>query len=533
MSAQERYWYNEEEADRVVDFWHSTFRHTDGIWAKNPFILEDWQEHEIIRPLFGWMRWDDQWGMWVRKYSRASIWLPRGNGKTPIMAGIILVGLVADGEEGAEVYGAAEDRDQASIVFRDVKRMVELSPRLRPPRLRINESAKRIIDDRTNSFYRALPRDELGEGSQGFRVHVAGVDEYHVQKGKGLVDALKKGMGKRVQPLFVTISTAGNDPYSPAAEDYRYAKRVAAGEIDDPGLFIYIREASEKDDPFDERTWHKANPALGKFLSIHTLREEAREAKNKPSELNDFLRFRLNIWTKQLKRRIPLLTWDEAGALDLLTQMEAQLAGLECWGGLDLASTQDVNALVWDFPDAAEPGHHSALFRFWIPEERVEDLDRRTDGQASVWVREGFLRTTPGNVTDYSAIEEQVREDGKLFRIQELGYDPWNSGDIVSRFEDAPFELVEIRQNFEQLAEPTKAWERLILERSYRHAGHPVMRWMVDNVIAQEDRNGNWKIDKRKSTEKVDGPVAAVMALKLARIGRRAEPELTYGTAGI
>jgi phage terminase large subunit-like protein len=532
------YWFNAEEADRVVEWWESTLCHGEGIWAGHPFILRDWQREEMVRPLFGWMRWDEQYELWVRRFSRGSLWLPRGNGKTPIAAGVILVGLVADGEMGAQNYGAAEDRDQASIVFRDVRLMVKHSPSLED-RLTVLDSRKRIVDEQTDSFYLALPRDELGEGSQGFKPHISVVDEYHVQKTKLLVDALKKGMGKRLQSLFLTISTAGEDPdNTPAGEDYKYAKKVrdarTKGEDLDPGLFIYIAEADLKDDPWDERTWAKANPALGDFLSPHTVREESREAQEKPSEKAQFLRYRLNIWNKDVSATLPLEMWDKGGR-DLMIELEEDLKGEQCWGGLDLANTQDVNALVWDFPDPENPDgepdgrEHKALFRFWIPEERLEDFDKRTGGQASVWVSDGYLRTTPGNVTDYGTIEKQIREDGRNFHIQQLGFDPWNAGWIVQQLEDAPFECIEIRQTFEQLAEPTKAWERLIFRARYRHGGHPVMRWMVGNVVPDTDGAGNWKISKKKSKEKVDGPAASVMALKLARLGI-SQPQ--YGAYG-
>jgi phage terminase large subunit-like protein len=517
------YWFNEAEADRVCAFFEKILRHTEGIWAGEPFILTSWQAEDIIRPLYGWMRYDPQWGLWVRRYSRAQIWLPRGNGKSEIASGMVLEGLTADGEIGAECYGAAEDKDQATVIYRVVEQMVKLSPLLNEE-CKLIPSTKTIVHLPTNSFYRALPRDEMGTGAQGFKVHVAVVDEYWVQKMKNLVGALKKGMGKRIQPLFVTITTVGNREDSPEAEDYRYAKKVLAGEIADPNLFVYIREAPEAADPFDEETWNIPNPALGDFLSINTLREEAREAREKPSELNSFLQFRLNRRVKQVSKWIPLETWDAtAGILDAV-QLEEQLRGRVCYGGLDLASSIDFAALVWDFPDPVvlEPAEgeedmplrgHTGLYRFFFPEDRLEELDRRTNNEASQWAEAGFITLTPGDYIDYKAITRQIERDGEAFQVAEVAYDRWGMTQLAQDLDESGLPIVPMGQGFASMSGPTKEWEKLIVAGLYRHGGHPVMRWMFDNIAIKSDENENVKISKKHSGEKVDGPVAAVMAL--------------------
>jgi phage terminase large subunit-like protein len=362
--SKRRPWFDNEEADRVCLVFEKVLKHTEGKWAGTPFVLTGWQADDIIRPLFGWKRWDPQWEMWVRQYSNGVILLPRGNGKTELAGGVVVVLLCADGEYGAEVYSGADDKDQAKIVYRPVAEMVNLSRRL-SGRLQVVESKNRIIDRRTNSFYQVLPRDRLGSGSQGFKVHGFVMDEYHTQKNKAFLNAMRKGMGKRIQPLGVVISTETDDPTGAAAEEFDYALKVHAGEIEDPSYFTYIRRAPVEaiNDPFNEKHWYEANPALNDYLSIHTLRTEARQAQHKPSEVYDFLRFRLNIRTTQSVRWMPLDRWDDTAGISKEKPLEGneELVGRTCYAGLHLGAVTDVVALILDFPD--DEGGHDVLYR--------------------------------------------------------------------------------------------------------------------------------------------------------------------------
>jgi phage terminase large subunit-like protein len=528
---------DQKRADRVRRIFEEILVHTKGVYARKRFLLADWQWSEIIRPLFGTVVFDPEIDEWVRRYRVAWLELARKNGKSELLAGIALVLLDGDDEEGAEVYGAAKDRDQAALVFRVAARMVELSPTL-SRRLRVYRTEKRIVNVHTDSFYKVIAAD--AEGNLGPDPHGIIFDEVIAQPDRGLWDALKTGMGSasRRQPLMVAATTAGNDPTSFAATEHEYCEKVARDPSLDPARFVYMRNTPKtRRDPKtkkvvavdwrDEREWRHANPALGDFLRIQILREEALEAEQNPATENRFRQFRLNQWVQQAERWISLTVWDEAG-MELISELERRLEGRECWAGLDLASTQDTVALVLDFP--LEPPQHAGLFRFWVPEDRIPNLDERTGGQAAVWVKEGFLKTTPGNVIDHDAIWEQIRADANRFRIWELGFDAWNKGNIESEFESAPFELVEIRQTFLELSGATKEWEKLILRKRYHHAGHPVMRWQVDNIVVESDNNENVKISKAKkrgSKDKVDGPAASVMALKLALLGRRGGQDRT------
>lgn len=519
-------WFDADEADRAVAFFRDYLVHTDGLWAGRPFRLTPWQEFEIIRPLFGWMRWSSQWKQWVRRYSRADIWLPRGNGKSEIAAGIALLLELADGEAAAEVYGAAEDRDQAGIIYRVAAQMVRLSPVLSRRRgLRPLDSVKRIVDEQTGSFYRALPRDEMGTGSQGFRVHGAIIDEYHVQKSKALTDALRKGMGKRTQPLYLMITTAGADPHSPEAEEYAYAKKVLAGEEHDPNLFVYIREAPEDADPFDEAVWFACNPALGDFLSIETLREEAREARAKPSELNAFLQYRLNRHVRQVTRYIPMDAWDATAGMD---PENDDLSGRSWYAGLDTAAETGIAAFVLVGED--DEGTVDVVCRFWVPGDDIEDREKRDRAPYRTWEREGRIEFTDGNVIDYAAVKDGIEQTADRYPINEVGYRRFGATQLVQELDAEGFTCIPIISSPAQMAEATKYMLDLILSGRLRHGGHPVLRWMADALVVRGDHDGNIKPDQRESPGMIPGMLALVRALDRAMRNQEMGPLISVVT---
>lgn len=507
--------FDVEEADRVQRIFERVFCHTKGIYAGAPFVLTDWQRDEIIRPLYGEQRFDEQTGLWVRKHSTAWVEIGRGNGKSEIAAGVALEGLVFDGEEGAEVYGAAEDRDQATIVFRVAKRMCELSPILAKmvdrKQLVIVESRKRIIYTPTDSFYQVLPRDELGEGSQGFAPHVIVFDEVHVQRGRELIDALRRGMGKRVQSLMFMITTAGNNLAGPAKEEHDFAESVVEGRVEAPHYFVFMRNTPMDADPFDESNWHYANPGLGDFLSIETLRQEAAEAKAKPSEENAFRQYRLNQWVSNASRWISSATYDRGASI---TPDESALAGCEAYGGLDLAAVADFCALVWTFP--TDDDRVIWLPRFWLPEAVLETRRTKMRRSIELWARQGFLTITEGEVVDDDAVFEQLCRDAKLFDVRSIAYDPWEARSLARKALDANLPMIEHPQTIARMNEPTKATETLLVEDRVVHGGNPILRWMFANVVLKYDNENRIKPDRRKSTEKIDGAVAAIMSTGFA-----------------
>ena len=510
--------FNEERAASTVNFFEKALVHTKGRWARKPFILTPWQADDIIRPLFGTERFDEQLGTWVRAYTLAWIELARKNGKSELAAGIALKLLCADGEEEAEVYGAAEDRDQAKIVYQVAKRMVELSPVLSrlesKGRLQVIDSQRRIVYKPTGSFYQVVAAD--GAGNLGSNPHGIIFDEVITQPNRELWDALKTGMGTRDQPMMVALTTAGNDPASMAAEEHLHSEAVAADPTLDPARFVYMRNTPTDSDWRDESTWAFSNPGLGDFLRIQILRDEAIEAERNPRKQNAFRQFRLNQWVRQVTRWIDMGLWDEnAGMI-----VPEELVGLKCYGGLDMASTSDFAAWVLYFPGAIEEGggkfRDAVLCRFWLPEEAVKNRKDMRETLLS-WARQGFMEITPGEVIDHDALKRQIDADAQAFSIQAVGYDRWGSTEISQWMAKRGLNTTGVAQTTTALNAPSKELERLLGLRQLAHGGHPVLRWMADNVEAITDANGNVKPSRQKSREKIDGIAALVDALFVAQ----------------
>lgn len=484
----------------VADWIERNCVHVKGEWAGTALKLEGWQREELIDPLFGTLNPDGR-----RQFRTALIGVPRKAGKSTLGAALALRMLFRDGEPGAEVYSAASDRDQAAIVFEIAQGMVEANPTM----AKIAKVYRRsIVVPRTGSTYKVLSADAFTK--HGLNPHAVIFDELHAQPDRELWDVLTTAQGARRQPLTVAITTAGYDRESICWEMYEYGRKVRSGQIDDPTFFFRWWGIHEDQAWDDEATWAGAQPNLGVSVSLEFLRSEARQAKNLPARQNTFRRLYLNEWTQSEARWIDLGKWD--GSASIVD--EHQLAGRRCYAGLDLASSTDIAALALDFP--SEDGSHDVIWRFWVPEERLPALDARTGGQASVWVREGRMFTTPGDVIDYRSILAQIDVDARTFDLAEVAYDRWGMTQMSQDLTDAGMTVVPFGQGFASMSAPTKELERLVLTGQYRHGGNPVMRWMVDNVVTRMDPAGNVKPDKGRSTEKIDGVVAAVMALDRA-----------------
>lgn len=503
--------FDELRAEAAVRFFERLLVHTKGQHAGKPFRLERWQREDIIRPLFGTVNADGS-----RQYRRAYVEIPRKNGKSTLAAGIALYLLFADAEQGAEVYGAACDRDQASIVFNVAAEMVRRSTVL-ARMCKVVDSTKRIVVG--NSFYRAIPAD--AGGSHGFNASGIIFDELHAQPNRELWDVLNTSTGARRQPLLFQITTAGYDRNSICYEQHDYAEKVLAGVIDDPTFFAYIAKADDADDWTRPETWQKANPGLGVTVRADYLRDECRRAQETPAYENTFRRLHLNQWTRQETRWLPLERWDRcAGPLDV-----AGLRGRACYAGLDLASTTDIAALVLVFPRAADVAAEDAagpltvfdvLPFFWIPEDAMRERSHRDRVPYDVWVRQGLIEATPGNVIDYRAIMERFDVLAQTYDIREVGFDRWGSTQLITEMMEAGLTVVPIGQGFASMSAPTKELLNLVLAGRVQHGGNPVLRWMADNMVVRTDPAGNLKPDKGKSSEKIDGMVALVMAIDRA-----------------
>jgi phage terminase large subunit-like protein len=487
-------------AKRVQTFFQKFLRHSKGQWAGQLFGLLDWQWREIVAPIFGWLRPDG-----TRRYRRGYIEVPKKNGKSALFSGLSLYLLIGDKEPGAEIYSAAVDRDQASIVFNEAANMVEASSHL-TSRLQVIRSTKRIVCHRSRSFYKALSADVPAK--EGLNAHAVLVDELHAQRTRDLWDTLRYAGASRRQPLHLSITTAGYDRHSICWEQHDYTKKVLDGTIEDLAFFGYIAAAGDEDDWTDPFVWRQANPSLGVTISEDQFAEDCREAQESPAKENSFRRYRLNQWTEQDVRWLSMEKWDACGGA------LSSLDGKTCFAGLDLSTTTDISALVLVFP--GEQDRYDVLPFFWVPEEGARTRERRDRVPYTHWIRDEHIQATSGQVIDYEVIRKHINDLEKRFRIRQIAVDRWNATQLASQLEGDGFEMVAFGQGYASMNAPTKKLEELVLSGRITHAGHPVLRWMAGNVSLETDAADNWKPSKKKSIERIDGIVALVMAVGLA-----------------
>ena len=512
--------YDKDAADFAVMFIESLC-HTKGTWAGKKFELIDWQE-QIIRDLFGTLKPNG-----YRQFNTAYVEIPKKQGKSELAAAVALLLCCGDGEERAEVYGCAADRQQATIVFDVAADMVRMCPALNK-RVKILASQKRIIYTPTNSFYQVLSAEAYSK--HGFNIHGVVFDELHTQPNRKLFDVMTKGSGDaRMQPLYFLITTAGTDTNSICYETHQKAKDILEGRKIDTTFYPVIYGADESDDWTDPRVWRKANPSLDITVGIDKVEAACNSAKQNPSEENSFRQLRLNQWVKQAVRWMPMEKWDAcAFPVD-----EDELEGRVCYGGLDLSSTTDITAFVLVFPPLDEDDKYVVLPYFWVPEDTLDLRVRRDHVPYDLWERKGYLQTTEGNVVHYGYIEKFIEKLGERFNIREIAFDRWGAVQMVQNLEGMGFTVVPFGQGFKDMSPPTKELMKLVLEKRIAHGGHPVLRWNMDNIFIRTDPVGNIKADKEKSTEKIDGAVATIMALDRAiRCGNDAG-ESVYDTRGL
>ena len=511
--------YCKEAADFAVNF-IECLSHTKGRWAGQKFELIDWQE-QIIRDVFGILKPSG-----YRQFNTAYIEIPKKQGKSELAAAVALLLCCGDGEERAEVYGCAADRQQASIVFEVAADMVRMCPALNK-RVKILTAAKRIIYLPTNSFYQVLSAEAYSK--HGFNIHGVVFDELHTQPNRKLYDVMTKGSGDaRTQPLYFLITTAGNDTKSICYETHQKAKDIIEGRKHDSTFYPLIYGADENDDWTDPKVWKKANPSLGITVDLEKVKAACNSAKQNPAEENSFRQLRLNQWVKQAVRWMPMDKWDKCA----FPVNPDNLKGRVCYGGLDLSSTSDITAFVLVFPPIENDDKYYVLPFFWLPEENIDLRVKRDNVLYDVWERQGYLYTTEGNVVHYGFIEKFIEEQGKIYNIREIAFDRWGAVQMTQNLEAIGFTVVPFGQGFRDMSPPTKELMKLTLEQKIAHGGQPVLRWMMDNIYIRTDPAGNIKPDKEKSTEKIDGAVATIMALDRALRNANQEQSI-YNNRGI
>ncbi len=505
-------------------FFSEILVHTKGRWSRTPFHLRPWQLDLIMAPLFGTVVWSDEFKRYIRRYRIAWIEVARKNGKSELLAGIALYLLVADDEDGAEIYGCAMDRDQARKVYDVAERMVHLSPLL-STRLKINKQAKRIYDLQTGSYYEVVAAD--AGGNLGHNPHGVVFDEVLTQKNGDLWNAMRTGMGAREQALMVAATTAGDDPQSFGKNEHDEMQKVA----DDPErarhVFVFMRNLPRDADPWDENNWHIANPALGDFLSLTSLQDEAQEAKNDPSKENAFRQFRLNQWVSQSTRWMPMHLWDRCTG-DLWATPDwgrRQLVGRTAYAGFDLAAKFDLTAWCLVIP-GDEPSEDPAdiLWRFWLPESSLERLDQFHDGKFTRWAKQGWLTVTDGSVIDYDKVIEDISEDARQFRIVAADCDEWSMWPVINRIADAlgldveQGEITAYKNTYDRISPGMTDLMGTVKREILRHHGNPVARFCFDqcevrhaaydpNLIRPE------KPERGRDKARIDAVPAAAMAV--------------------
>ena len=492
--------YDKKKADRAVTFIENLC-HTKGKWAGTPFWLLPWQE-QLIRDIFGIVKADGN-----RQFRTAFVEICKKVGKSELAAAVALYLLYADNEPSAEVYGAAADRQQASIVFDVAKQMVEMSPALMK-RSKLMGATKRIVNYSNAGYYQVLSA-EVG-GKHGFSVSGLVFDEIHTQPNRQLYDVLTKGSSDaRQNPLHFIITTAGNDRHSIAYELHTKAVDILEGRRVDPTFYPVVYGLKDDEDWEDEANWYKVNPSLGYTVDIERLRDAYREAKQNPADEVTFKWLRCNMWVSSTVAWIPDAIYMRGNE----SIEAASLEGRDCYAGLDLSSTGDITALVLIFPPRDENEKYVLLPYFWIPEETIPRRVKANSVPYDIWEKQGYIMSTEGNVIHYDFIEKFIMYLSEKYHILEIAVDRWNATQMIQNLEGEGFTIIPFGQGFSSMSAPTKEFYRLLMEGRIIHGGNPVLRWMAGNVVIDTDPAGNIKVTKAKSKEKIDGIVGAIMAL--------------------
>jgi len=485
-------------AEAARDFFPRYLRHTVDKWAGTPFTLLDWQYRNVIGPLFGWRNADGS-----RRFTKCYFSTAKKQGKTTLYAGLAIYLLLTTGA-GTEIYSAGADREQASLIYKEASSMVRANPAL-ARRIRCKDSTKTLIG-RGRDFYRALSAD--ANTKEGINASVVLADELHAWPGRQLYDALNYAGSARTNPLFLIITTAGDDLESICGEEYQRAKRWLAGDYIDDSYFAFIAEAASEDDWTKEETWRKANPSYGITVPAAKFKADFIEAQDSPAKEAAFRRYRLNQWVSVANAWLSMEQWDKLDhTLDPKT-----LEGRECYAGLDLSATDDTTALILLFPN--DDGSISLIPRFWLPQDNIVGLGKKHRVSYQAWAKSGYMTLTPGNVVDYAAVRQDIRDLSSHFKIKKLAID--------RKFQGMQLELDLIADGFpvEPAGQgwisqdlPAKELEKLIKSGQIHTTGNPILRWHMSNAVVDIDKADNYSLNKKKARSKIDGVAATLMAL--------------------
>jgi phage terminase large subunit-like protein len=512
-------WFDEDAVEHAVSV-VKAFRHSKGEWAGEHFEPAPWQVF-IIRQIFGWKRKKDG----TRRFRQAYIEVARKNGKSTKAAAIGHKLFLFDDEPGAEVYTAATKLDQAKIVHSEAVRMMKTMQAEEPEFVNV----VRIYHNNMSSECLAAKYEPLGSDSDtldGLNPHAGIIDEYHAHKDSGVYDKLVTGMGSRRQPMMYVITTAGAGREGACWEMRKRCIRILEGTSEDDAVFAFICTLDEGDDWHDERNWGKGNPNIGISVKLDYLRDRHRQALESVGEENNFLRFNMNVWTAQARRWLKMDKWDACAGEEIPPNAFERFRGRECWAGLDLASTSDLNAFVMAFPEP--DGHVTVVPLFWIPELTAQERSKKDGVLYPQWIRDGWIRMTEGDEQDPKVIRRDINRltDAGIL-IREIAMDRLFQGlELCQDLRDDGFEAFAHGQGFASMGAPTDQFEKLVNSGRLRHGGNPVLRWHAENVSVKFDEAGNIKPDRKRSSEKIDGIVAAIMATGQALLQPAQQPSV-------
>jgi phage terminase large subunit-like protein len=511
---------------KVCRFFEQYLVHSMEPWRGRPFELMDCQRNDILIPLFGWKRKDG-----TRRYRRFNCWVAKKNFKSTMCGGLANYFILGDGEPRAQVYGAAFTREQTKQVFDEAAAFVTTSPELKA-RLEVVLSQHRIVCHATQSFYKSL----AGEAGavEGLNAHGIIFDELHVQRNRKLWDSLRFAGAARRQPMLANISTVGvRDEKAIWWEEWQYTKDALAGVFYDDEFLGYIAAADEHCDPGDREQWKKANPGLGVTVRWEEMQGVYNEALNSPPKMNIFKRYRLNIPQAQEEAAINMAHWDACGG------EIPDLAGRRCFGGLDLADSEDLTAFALYFPSEGDEDEEDdesdyLLVHFWLPIEQVWERTKEGRTYYEQWYNAGLLDTTGGKTLSDDAVVETIIKYGEQYDIVEMGADPWNAKHVINRLNQIKEDwCIKVPQKMYAMALGTKGLLSAIIDGGVRHGNHPILTWNAQNMSVECDHEGNMRPSKKHSPQKIDGMVAACIAKGRAMVAVVTDDSSVYEERGL
>lgn len=532
-------WFDHAKADGVVAKWPTWFRLTEDRFAGRPFRLNRWQEI-IVRLLVGWKapvevtdpETSKPTEVHVRLFRRLLLWIPRKNGKSEFLAALALLFWALEGVVGGQGYVFARDEDQAELPFNKMKAMISYSEELAAD---IQTHRKSFYLKPCRAPFILLTGAEAGKHGKSPTVILG--DEMHEWKSRKIENDLRQGTGTRLEPIELYASTTGLKTNLVGVELWDESRAILEGRIEDPATLVVIFAADADAEWKDEAIWRRANPSIGLTPTIAYLRREAQLAEGNPRREATFRCYHLNQWVESTARWLPMRKWD-AGAPDPTAwkHLAKEMKGRTCFGGFDVSSTRDLTALVWLFPDAEGSEGWRIVPRFWVPEETLAERVKQDRQPYDRWLAAGALETTPGDFVDQGFVQQAILQGFEDYDVEAIGFDSWNAKKLVGDLQKEGVEaerMIEVRQGILSMGEPSKHFERLVFAGALDHGGHPLLRWMAGNAVIRFDENMNFMPAKKRSAEKIDGIVAAVMAIGVAMADREFDGPSVYEERGI